>query len=85
VQLAMLKQKNIKRKEVRPHSVKDKSNVSDGVDSSQELELLVCDKCTVTVDQLIQCERCQVWYCSQCENVLVKLMGLLDEFKDEVH
>jgi len=63
----MPKQKNIKHKEVRLYSVKDKSNVSDGADSSQEPELLVCDKCTATVDQLIQCERCQV-HCSQCEN-----------------
>ena len=81
----MPKQKNVKRKEVRPYLVKDKANALYGADSSQEPELLVCDKCTATVDQLIQCERCQVWYCSQCENVPVKLMELLDEFKDEVH
>ena len=48
---------------------------------SQVNESLYCDKCTESVDHLIQCEKCETWYCDSCENVPTQVMEIISEYR----
>lgn len=53
-------------------------------DDNDEGELVYCDRCTDQCDQLIQCERCEMWLCSNCEKVpdeVITLIGKFCEFR----
>ena len=48
---------------------------------SQNSESLRCGVCTTGVDYLIQCERCDTWYCHTCAKVPEQLIELLVDCK----
>ena len=46
---------------------------------TQELEdsttcYYVCDRCTDNVEDLVQCECCEMWLCSKCKKVPLKVI-----------
>ena len=49
-------------------------------------ETLYCDKCSQSVDQLIQCERAvkYVWFCGACENIPAQTMKIIIAYK-QIH
>ena len=62
-----------------PYSTSKKTNSEDSSDTaeSQNSESLCCGVCTTGVDYLIQCERCDTWYCHTCAKVPEQLIELL--------
>ena len=52
-------------------------SVDQSTDTSQVNESLYCDKCTESVNHLIQCENCETWYCRSCERYQHRLWKLL--------
>ena len=67
------KDKNPKAKEPYPK----KGGKTDG--NSQE-ESLYCDRCTSAVDQLIQCEKCEMYLCAACEKIPENVMTIVGEY-----
>ena len=61
------------------------SDVSDQT-SAQDVdsEALYCDKCSQSVDQLIQCESCEVWFCSACETIPGQTMEIIFAY-NQIH
>ena len=43
---------------------------------------LVCDVCTDMTDHLIMCDRCEIWFCYRCAQVVVGLINVLVKFKE---
>ena len=43
-----------------------------------------CDKCSQSVDQLIQCESCEVWFCGACESIPAHTMEIIIAY-NQVH
>ena len=62
-----------------PYSTSKKTNSEDSSDTaeSQNSESLCCGVCTTDVDYLIQCKRCDTWYCHTCAKVPEQLIELL--------
>ena len=56
-------------------------SVDQSTDTSQVNESLYCDKCTESVDHLIQCENCETWYCSSCEKVPTQVMEIISGYR----
>lgn len=59
------------------------SNVSSPVvqhSSNDEGEILNCDVCTESVEQLIQCDRCLIWFCCTCAKIPTRMLEALYEF-----
>lgn len=52
--------------------VLDVSNQTPAHDTDSKA--LYCDKCSQSVDQLIQCESCEVWFCGACESVPAQIL-----------
>jgi len=57
-----------------------------GESKMQELEdsdtdEYVCDRCTDSVEDLIQCKRCEMWLCSKCETVPPEVIGKHSELR----
>ena len=44
---------------------------------SQNSESLRCDVCTTGVDYIVQCEKCDTWYCHTCAKVPEQLIELM--------
>ena len=66
-------------KEKKAKSCKGKTT-SDTNDNDKD-ELAYCYRCTEQVDQLIiQCERCEMWLCSNCEKVPDEAISLIGKF-----
>ena len=42
---------------------------------SQTSESLYCGVCTTGVDYIVQCERCDTWYCHTCSEQLIELVA----------
>ena len=40
-----------------------------------------CSQCSKSVEQMLECECCEQWYCCACQNVGDKMFAVLDEFK----
>ena len=40
-----------------------------------------CSQCSKSVEQLLECECCEQWYCCACQNVCDKMFAVLHEFK----
>ena len=60
---------------------KNKPNYSD----TRELEdtathYYICDRCTDYVEDLIQCERCEMWLCAKCEKVPPELIHHVSQY-----
>ena len=48
-----------------PHKGKEKkSKLSDDISEAEDEEELYCDWCTEKVEDLVQCERCDMWLCA---------------------
>ena len=47
-------------------------------------EVLKCEKCGKTVDNLLQCECCSLWNCCQCQNVPDIMFAALNNY-DSLH
>ena len=43
-------------------------------------DTLYCDRCTSAVEQLIQCEKCEMYLCSGCEKVPENVMIIVGEY-----
>jgi len=52
--------------------------------SSQDNDILNCDKCSRSVEQIIQCESCDKWYCGPCENIPLRAMELIGDY-NQIH
>ena len=55
----------------------------------QELEDLdsttlqyICDKCTNSVDNIVQCEWCEMWLCSDCEKVPLEVIRFTGKYSE---
>jgi len=62
---------------------KTKENETNGADPEEEVssaEEIYCDRCTEKVDQLIQCERCEMWLCNICEGIPDEVISFASEF-----
>lgn len=44
---------------------------------SQNSESLRCEVCTTGVDYIVQCEKCDTWYCHTCAKVPEQLIELM--------
>ena len=42
----------------------------------------ICDSCTDSVDDLVQCERCEMWLCSGCEKVPPEAIRFIGKYGD---
>ena len=49
--------------------------------TDESAEKLYCDRCTNTVEQLIQCEKCLIWLCSDCEKIPDNVMSIAKEYE----
>ena len=68
-----------KGKPVTPYnSLSRKQNDADTEELDEQLN---CDKCTKHVDSLIQCERCEHWYCDKCTGLLSSVMDIVFMYK----
>ena len=56
-----------------PYSVKKKSSNS----QQQDKDVLICEKCKESVDQVIQCENCELEFCASCENIPTYVMDII--------
>ena len=74
------KDKNVKVKEAaEPYPKK----VGKPNGDSQE-ESLFCDRCTSAVDQLIQCEKCEMYLCAVCEKIPESVMKIVGDY-NQIH
>lgn len=75
----MPKQKKKRAATSKPYAATRKENNDDPSDTSenQNSESLHCGVCTTGVDYLIQCEKCDIWYCHICAKVPEQLIELL--------
>ena len=48
-------------------------------DQEQTEESYTCSKCGKSVDQVIECECCMLWFCCKCQNVSEDMMSALNE------
>lgn len=57
---------------------------SEAVDSvvNEQGEDMHCDVCTDSVERLVQCDRCLIWYCCGCAKIADKLQEILCEFTE---
>ena len=75
----MPKQKKKRAATSKPYTAARKGNSDDPTDTveNQNSESLHCGVCTTGVDYLIQCEKCDIWYCHICAKVPEQLIELL--------
>ena len=64
-----------------PYSVSKKS--CDNQEQDKE-DILLCDSCKLQVDQVIQCEYCELWFCSTCESIPVYVVDIITAHK-QIH
>ena len=50
-----------------PHKNTEKKNKPSNKDKDEEN--LYCDRCTEMANDLVQCERCDMWLCADCEKI----------------
>ena len=68
-------------------SKKTTDNCKEPEDASAQTdasEILKCEKCGKTVDNLLQCECCSLWNCCQCQNVPDIMFAALNNY-DSLH
>ena len=53
-------------------------------DGDSQEETLFCDRCTSAVDQLIQCEKCEMCLCAACEKIPENVMTMVSEY-NQIH
>ena len=63
-----------------PYNVSKKSSDS----QQQDMDVLSCDKCKESVDQVIQCENCELEYCATCESIPTYVMDIITSHK-QIH
>lgn len=51
---------------------------------SQDSETLHCDRCSQSVEQIVQCEICDKWYCGPCENIPPHAMEVIGDY-NQIH
>ena len=71
--------RNVPEHNMPPNRVKEKKTKVDEINRADDSvtdanrddspEENYCDRSTEKVDQLIQCERCEMWLCSICERI----------------
>ena len=72
------------KKNSQQQASKEQEERQPSVDQSTDIQVnesLYCDKCTESVDHLIQCEKCESWYCSSCENVPTQVIEIISEYR----
>ena len=57
-----------------PYSVSKKSS---GDQEHDKEDALLCDSCKLQVDQVIQCEHCELWFCATCESIPAYVMDII--------
>ena len=66
-----------------PHKDTGKKNKpSDNVPKEVEQEEYFCDRCTEAVDDLVQCERCEMWLCAGCEKMSPEVINFIGEYNE---
>ena len=66
-----------------PHKGKEKKNkLSDDISKAEDEEELHCDRCTEKVENLVQCERCDMWLCANCEKISPEAIHLIGRFSE---
>ena len=66
---------------VEPYSSSRKGNDCHNSGGDDPGELLDCDKCSQSVDNVIQCERCEHWYCCKCTGLPSSVMEIILLYK----
>ena len=64
-----------------PYSVSKKSS---GDQEQDKEDVLLCDRCKLQVDQVIQCEHCELWFCATCESIPAYVMDIITAHK-QIH
>ena len=64
-----------------PYSVSKKSC---GDQEQDKEDALLCDSCKLQVDQMIQCEHCELWFCATCESIPAYVMDIITAHK-QIH
>ena len=62
-----------------PKSSKEKKSKSG---DTEDTDKLICDRCSVGVDQLVQCERCDMWLCTSCEGVPPEVINMIGNYSE---
>lgn len=66
---------------VEPYSTRKEGDNGVTDDLGDSDERMICEKCTNCVDNLIQCERCNHWYCSKCTGLPSSVMDIIFMYK----
>ena len=65
-----------------PHKDTGKKNKPhENVAKEVEQEEYFCDSCTEAVDDLVQCERCDMWLCEKMSPEVINYIGEYSEFR----
>ena len=65
-------------KQTTPYNRASKGNEGDVSNAeSQNSKSLCCGVCTTGVDYIVQCEKCDIWYCHTCSKVPEQLIELM--------
>jgi len=64
-----------------PHKGPEKKNKLEHTVHVEEMEFY-CDRCTSKVDDLVQCERCEMWLCGGCEKISADVINLIGSFSE---
>jgi len=66
---------------VEPYSSKKQNQATVDVEPEESDDKLSCKKCLKCVDNVIQCERCEHWYCSKCTGLSSAVMEIIYLYK----
>ena len=72
------------KKNTQQQPSKEQGEQQPSVDQStvtQVNKYLYCDNCTKSVDHLLQCEKCETWYCISCGNVPIQVMEIINDYR----
>ena len=63
----------------RPTNAVDREKSTQGSDNNEEI--LGCDSCKADVDNIVQCEKCLLWLCCDCESISPNMFKAMTEFQ----
>ena len=70
--------KNCSNQSTTPPTQKHKEKEGD----EDEDEECHCDRCTEKVEDLVQCERCEMWLCAECEKISLESIHFIGKFSE---